>query len=172
MIHFRKRLRPNLVPRVWPWRRGWAASIVFCRQMVLYISTQNRERKKKRLCTTTLLQVRKMNVSKQILPFWFFVFVFVIVTAPVVMLMAPLGSLLGTHFHRQVLAALIYILDTISLVTAFAILPLSGAVIGLSVGMLVFGFAFFSDFSAWSCGLAIKSWQILKRKRKRKGWQR
>ena len=64
------------------------------------------------------------------------------------MLMSPLGSLLGTHFHRQVLAALIYILDTISLVTAFAILPLSGAVIGLSVGMLVFGFAFFG-FIAW-----------------------
>lgn len=73
---------------------------------------------------------------------------YIIVTAPVVMLMAPLGSLLGTHFHRQVLAALIYILDTISLVTAFAILPLSGAVIGLSVGMLVFGFAFFG-FIAW-----------------------
>lgn len=68
---------------------------------------------------------------------------YIIVTAPVVMFMAPLGSILGTHFHRQVLAALIYILDTISLLTAFVIVPLSPALIGMSVGILVFGFAFF-----------------------------
>jgi len=59
------------------------------------------------------------------------------------MFMAPLGSILGTHFHRQVLAALIYILDTISLLTAFVIVPLSPALIGMSVGILIFGFAFF-----------------------------
>ena len=35
----------------------------------LYIDAK--QRKKKRLCTTTLLQVRKMNVTKQILPFGF-----------------------------------------------------------------------------------------------------
>lgn len=68
---------------------------------------------------------------------------YIIVTAPIVMFMAPLGSILGTHFHRQVLAALIYILDTISLVTAFVILPLSSALVGMSVGILLFGFAFF-----------------------------
>lgn len=68
---------------------------------------------------------------------------YIIVTAPVVMFMAPLGSILGTHFHRQVLAALIYILDTISLLTAFVIVPLSPALIGMSVGILIFGFAFF-----------------------------
>lgn len=68
---------------------------------------------------------------------------YIIVTAPVVMFMAPFGSILGTHFHRQVLAALIYILDTISLVTAFVILPLGPDLIGMSVGILIFGFAFF-----------------------------
>ena len=37
------------------------------------------EREKKRLCTTTLLQVRKMNVSKRILPFGFlFLFLFLL----------------------------------------------------------------------------------------------
>ncbi|QQP38895.1 Uncharacterized protein FKW44_019598, partial [Caligus rogercresseyi] len=33
----------------------------------------------------------------------------------IVTLFAPLGSILSSHFHRHVLAALIYILDTIAL---------------------------------------------------------
>jgi hypothetical protein len=35
---------------------------------------------------------------------------------PVVVLFGPLGSFFSSHFHRQVLAFLIYILDTIALV--------------------------------------------------------
>ncbi|XP_023326494.1 uncharacterized protein LOC111699913 [Eurytemora carolleeae] len=41
---------------------------------------------------------------------------FLKVCAPVVVIFAPLGSFLSSHFHRQVLAFLVYILDTIALV--------------------------------------------------------
>ena len=41
---------------------------------------------------------------------------YLIVCVPIVVVFAPLGSLLSSHFHRQVLAFLIYILDTIALV--------------------------------------------------------
>ena len=38
------------------------------------------------------------------------------VCVPVVVVFAPLGSFLASHFHRQVLAALVYVLDTLALV--------------------------------------------------------
>jgi len=38
------------------------------------------------------------------------------VCVPIVVFFAPFGSYLSSHFHRQVLAFLIYILDTIALV--------------------------------------------------------
>jgi len=38
------------------------------------------------------------------------------VTAPIVVFFAPFGSFLSSHFHRQVLAALVYVLDTAALV--------------------------------------------------------
>ena len=41
---------------------------------------------------------------------------YLIVCVPIVVIFAPLGSILSSHFHRQVLACLIYILDTIALV--------------------------------------------------------
>ena len=41
---------------------------------------------------------------------------FLAVCVPIVVFFAPFGSFLASHFHRQVLAALIYILDTIALV--------------------------------------------------------
>lgn len=41
---------------------------------------------------------------------------FLKVCVPVVVFFAPFGSFLASHFHRQVLASLIYILDTIALV--------------------------------------------------------
>jgi len=44
------------------------------------------------------------------------------VCAPVVVLFAPLGSIIASHFHRQVLAVMVYILDTIALVSAFVLL--------------------------------------------------
>ena len=68
---------------------------------------------------------------------------YVAVCVPIVVLGAPLGSVIGTHFHRQVLAGLIYVLDTVALVGAYAIVPLTKALIGTSVGIIAFGFIFF-----------------------------
>ena len=41
------------------------------------------------------------------------------VCVPIVVLFAPFGSFMSSHFHRQVLASLIYVLDTIALVKLF-----------------------------------------------------
>lgn len=65
------------------------------------------------------------------------------VCVPVVVIGAPLGSVIGSHFHRQVLAALIYLLDTIALVTAFCIVPQTPVLASVSVAIILVGFAFF-----------------------------
>ncbi|CAH1801306.1 unnamed protein product [Owenia fusiformis] len=65
------------------------------------------------------------------------------VCVPIVVIGAPLGSVLSSHFHRLVLASLVYVLDAAALISAFIIVPLSPALIGLSVGIIVFGFVFF-----------------------------
>ena len=65
------------------------------------------------------------------------------VCVPVVVIGAPLGSVIGSHFHRLVLAALIYLLDTIALVTAFIIVPQTPILASVSVGIIIIGFAFF-----------------------------
>ena len=65
------------------------------------------------------------------------------VCGEIVVFMAPLGSVLGTHFHRQVLAALVYVLDTAALITAFAIVHQTATLAGSSVGIIVGGFIFF-----------------------------
>ena len=70
-------------------------------------------------------------------------FDFVWVCVPIVVIGAPLGSVIGTHFHRLVLAALIYIIDIVALVGAFVLVPLSPLLIGLSIGIIVSGFIFF-----------------------------
>ena len=43
------------------------------------------------------------------------------VCIPIVVIGAPLGSIIGSHFHRQVLAAFVYITDTVQLVAALII---------------------------------------------------
>ncbi len=55
--------------------------------------------------------------------------------------------MIGSHFHRQVLAALIYVLDSVALVSAFAIVKPNPTLIGVSVGIIVFGFVFFGFLS-------------------------
>ena len=65
------------------------------------------------------------------------------VCVPVVVIGAPLGSMIGSHFHRLVLAALIYILDTVALITAFIIVPQNLALTSVSVSIIVGGFIFF-----------------------------
>ena len=69
------------------------------------------------------------------------------VCVPVVVLGAPLGSLIGSHFHRLVLAALIYITDTTALVSAFAIVPLTTYLVVSSIAIIFFGFIFFGLLS-------------------------
>ena len=39
------------------------------------------------------------------------------VCVPIVVFFAPFGSFLSSHFHRQVLAFLVYFLDTLALVS-------------------------------------------------------
>ena len=65
------------------------------------------------------------------------------VCVPVVVIGAPLGSVIGSHFHRLVLAALIYLLDTVALVTAFIIVPQTPILACVSVGIILIGFGFF-----------------------------
>lgn len=57
---------------------------------------------------------------------------------PVVVFFGPLGSFLSSHFHRQVLACLIYILDVVALATALYVIPLD-LTLGLLVGGLIAG---------------------------------
>ncbi|CAM9535173.1 unnamed protein product, partial [Heterosigma akashiwo] len=46
---------------------------------------------------------------------------FLAVCVPIVVLGAPFGSVIGSHFHRLVLAAFVYITDTVQLIGALAI---------------------------------------------------
>ncbi len=46
------------------------------------------------------------------------------VTVPIVVFFAPFGSFLASHFHRLVLAYLVYALDTTALVSALALLEM------------------------------------------------
>jgi len=68
---------------------------------------------------------------------------FLAVCAPIVVLGAPMGSVIGTHFHRLVLASFVYITDTVACVTAWIIVPLNNVLIGASIAIIVLGFAFF-----------------------------
>jgi uncharacterized membrane protein YfcA len=65
------------------------------------------------------------------------------VCVPIVVIGAPCGALLGSHFHRLVLAFFVYVLDTAVLVTAFVLVPLTSLLIGVSVAIIVGGFIFF-----------------------------
>jgi hypothetical protein len=68
---------------------------------------------------------------------------FLAVCSQIVVFGAPFGSVMGTHFHRLVLASFIYIIDTVALVSAFCLVPLTPWLIGTSVGIVVSGFVFF-----------------------------
>lgn len=57
------------------------------------------------------------------------------------------GSVIGSHFHRQVLAALVYIVDTAALISAFIIVKLNPVLAGVSVALIVVGFIFFGFLS-------------------------
>ncbi|EFO85338.1 hypothetical protein CRE_24164 [Caenorhabditis remanei] len=65
------------------------------------------------------------------------------VTIPVVATMAPIGSFLGSHLHRQVIAGLIYVLELASLI-GFLLTNPSWALISIAVAIILLGFAFFT----------------------------
>ncbi|XP_028411802.1 uncharacterized protein LOC114534541 [Dendronephthya gigantea] len=69
------------------------------------------------------------------------------VCAPIVVLGAPLGSVVGSYFHRQLLAALVYSIDIVALFFGFAIVKPNATLIGVSIAIILFGFAFFALLS-------------------------
>src|SRR6218665_1658156 len=68
---------------------------------------------------------------------------FLAVCIPVVVIGAPLGSVLGSHFHRNVLAMLVIVLDTIALITAYVVIPQTLTTGLLSAGMILGGIVLF-----------------------------
>ncbi|KAH7695707.1 Protein F26A1.8, partial [Aphelenchoides avenae] len=81
------------------------------------------------------------------------------VSIPVVVTFAPLGSFLGSHFHRQVLAHLIYVLETVALVGFLCTGP-AWPLIVASALIIGFGFVFFSMLGR--CGKELlKSHELL-----------
>ena len=70
---------------------------------------------------------------------------YITVSFPVVVIGAPVGSVLGSHCHRLVLAGLVMFLDTASLIGAFAVTrPLTTELIVLSVVIIVASCGFFA----------------------------
>ena len=69
------------------------------------------------------------------------------VSVPIVVLVAPLSSMLATHFHRLVLASLVYLTDTVALVTALVVIPLIPTRVLVVVLLIVGGFSFFGLLS-------------------------
>ncbi|WKY02581.1 hypothetical protein Q1695_016112 [Nippostrongylus brasiliensis] len=64
------------------------------------------------------------------------------VTIPVATMMAPLGSFLGSHFHRQVLACFVYVLEALS-VLGFLITQPPLVLVLIGAGIIIIAFAFF-----------------------------
>ena len=64
---------------------------------------------------------------------------FMVVCVPIVVIGAPMGAFLGSHFHRLVLAGAVVIATTAALVGAYAIVPMSTTLIILTVSILVGG---------------------------------
>ena len=68
---------------------------------------------------------------------------YVAVSAAVAVVGAPVGSVLGTRLHRQVLACIIYIIVTVTLITSFALVPQTPLLAGASVAIIFTGFGVF-----------------------------
>ncbi|VDM65257.1 unnamed protein product [Strongylus vulgaris] len=68
------------------------------------------------------------------------------VSIPVGVTLAPFGSFLGSHFHRQVLACFVYFLEALSLV-GFLITRPPLILIGFGAAIILIGFGFFSTIS-------------------------
>ena len=75
------------------------------------------------------------------------VYEFIAVCVPIVVVGAPLGSLIGSHFHRQLLAALVYLTDTTALVSGFILVKQTTLLAVVSVLIILFGFLFFATIT-------------------------
>ncbi|KAK0395728.1 hypothetical protein QR680_001400 [Steinernema hermaphroditum] len=64
------------------------------------------------------------------------------ISVPVVVVCAPLGSLLASHFHRLTLAAFVYVLEVLAVVGYLLTGP-SLIMIAIGVGIIFFSFLFF-----------------------------
>lgn len=81
------------------------------------------------------------------------------VSVPIVVIGCPLGSVIGSHFHRLVLAGMVYVTDTVQLIAALAIVKpwkkQEGKVsdpftlTSTSAAFLVGGLIFFKIFEHW-----------------------
>ena len=70
-------------------------------------------------------------------------FDFLAVCVPVVVVGAPLGSVIGSHFHRHILASFVYISDTIALISAFCLVKQNKKLLIMSFSIIITGFVFF-----------------------------
>ncbi|VDM43200.1 unnamed protein product [Toxocara canis] len=77
------------------------------------------------------------------------------VSVPVVVIFAPLGSLLGSHFHRLVLASFVYVLEVTALIGFLLTRPPLILII-IGAGIIAFSFIFFSTISKIGAVLARK----------------
>ncbi|KAK6047287.1 hypothetical protein COOONC_15208 [Cooperia oncophora] len=68
------------------------------------------------------------------------------VSIPVGVTLAPFGSFLGSHFHRQVLACFIYVLEALSVI-GFLLTRPEMTLIYIGMGIIFAGFVFFSVIS-------------------------
>ncbi|KAJ1359600.1 hypothetical protein KIN20_018369 [Parelaphostrongylus tenuis] len=67
---------------------------------------------------------------------------YVKVTVPVAVTLAPIGSFLGSHFHRKVLASFIYVLEALAVIGFLATKP-SPILVLTGASILAIGFMFF-----------------------------
>uniref|UniRef100_A0A914ZMR9 Membrane transporter protein n=2 Tax=Parascaris univalens TaxID=6257 RepID=A0A914ZMR9_PARUN len=78
------------------------------------------------------------------------------VSVPVVVIFAPLGSLIGSHFHRLVLASFVYLLETVALIGfLFTRPPVSLVIVGVAI--IIFSLLFFLVVGRLGAMLARKS---------------
>ena len=82
---------------------------------------------------------------------------------PVVVIGAPLGSLIGSHFHRLVLAMLVCLIDLAALIGAFALVDLTTGLIVVSLCIIVGGLVLFILIAL--CGQAMMRRIVSKEKK-------
>ena len=65
------------------------------------------------------------------------------VCVPIVVICAPFGSLMASHFHRLTLASFVYVLELVALISGFVIVKPDWQLGLVSGAILIGGFVFF-----------------------------